>query len=134
MDSSYSGDFDFTGTLSAGEVRSDGEITAFYSSDIALKENINPIENALSKVMSLGGYNYDWKDSYVKDRGGIDGYFVRKSDVGVLAHEIEKVVPEAHAVRKDGTGAVRYEKIVPLLIEAIKDLNKEIKELKNSKT
>ena len=134
MGSSYSGDFDFTGTLSAGEVRSDGEITAFYSSDIALKENINPIENALSKVMSLGGYNYDWKDSYVKDRGGIDGYFVRKSDVGVLAHEIEKVVPEAHAVRKDGTGAVRYEKIVPLLIEAIKDLNKEIKELKNSKT
>ena len=134
MDNSYTGDFDFTGTLSAGEVRSDGEITAFYSSDIALKENINPIENALSKVMSLGGYNYDWKDSYVKDRGGIDGYFVRKSDVGVLAHEIEKVVPEAHAVRKDGTGAVRYEKIVPLLIEAIKDLNKEIKELKNSKT
>ena len=134
MGSSYSGDFDFTGTLSAGEVRSDGEVTAFYSSDIALKENINPIENALSKVMSLGGYNYDWKDSYVKDRGGIDGYFVRKSDVGVLAHEIEKVVPEAHAVRKDGTGAVRYEKIVPLLIEAIKDLNKEIKELKNSKT
>ena len=134
MDSSYSGDFDFTGTLSAGEVRSDGEITAFYSSDIALKENINPIENALSKVMSLGGYNYDWKDSYVKDRGGIDGYFVRKSDVGVLAHEIEKVVPEAHATREDGTGAVRYEKIVPLLIEAIKDLNKEIKELKNSKT
>ena len=134
MGSSYSGDFDFTGTLSAGEVRSDGEITAFYSSDIALKENINPIENALSKVMSLGGYNYDWKDSYVKDRGGIDGYFDRKSDDGVLAHEIEKVVPEAHAVRKDGTGAVRYEKIVPLLIEAIKDLNKEIKELKNSKT
>ena len=116
------------------EVRAAGEITAFSSSDIALKENINPIENALNKVMSLGGYNYDWKDSYVKDRGGIDGYFVRKSDVGVLAHEIEKVVPEAHAVRKDGTGAVRYEKIVPLLIEAIKDLNKEIKELKNSKT
>ena len=134
MGSSYSGDFDFTGTLSAGEVRSDGEITAFYSSDIALKENISPIENALSKVMYLGGFNYDWKDSYVKDRGGIDGYFVRKSDVGVLAHEIEKVVPEAHAVRKDGTGAVRYEKIVPLLIAAIKDLNKEIKELKNSKT
>ena len=116
------------------EVRAAGEITAFSSSDIALKENINPIENALNKVMSLGGYNYDWKDSYVKERGGIDGYFVRKSDVGVLAHEIEKVVPEAHATREDGTGAVRYEKIVPLLIEAIKDLNKEIKELKNSKT
>ena len=121
-------------SAASGEVRATGEITAFYSSDIALKENINPIENALSKVMSLGGYNYDWKDSYVKDRGGIDGYFVRKSDVGVLAHEIEKVVPEAHATREDGTGAVRYEKIVPLLIEAIKDLNKEIKELKNSKT
>ena len=121
-------------SAASGEVRATGEITAFYSSDIALKENINPIENALNKVMSLGGYNYDWKDSYVEKRGGIDGYFVRKSDVGVLAHEIEKVVPEAHAVRKDGTGAVRYEKIVPLLIEAIKDLNKENKELKNSKT
>ena len=121
-------------SATSGEVRATGEITAFYSSDIALKENINPIENALNKVMSLGGYNYDWKDSYVEKRGGIDGYFVRKSDVGVLAHEIEKVVPEAHATREDGTGAVRYEKIVPLLIEAIKDLNKEIKELKNSKT
>ena len=121
-------------SAASGEVRATGEITAFYSSDIALKENINPIENALNKVMSLGGYNYDWKDSYVEKRGGIDGYFVRKSDIGVLAHEVEKVVPEAHAVRKDGTGAVRYEKIVPLLIEAIKDLNKEIKELKNSKT
>ena len=121
-------------SAASGEVRATGEITAFYSSDIALKENINPIENALNKVMSLGGYNYDWKDSYVEKRGGIDGYFVRKSDVGVLAHEIEKVVPEAHATREDGTGAVRYEKIVPLLIEAIKDLNKEIKELKNSKT
>ena len=121
-------------SATSGEVRAIGEITAFYSSDIALKENINPIENALNKVMSLGGYNYDWKDSYVEKRGGIDGYFVRKSDVGVLAHEIEKVVPEAHATREDGTGAVRYEKIVPLLIEAIKDLNKEIKELKNSKT
>ena len=121
-------------SAASGEVRATGEITAFYSSDIALKENINPIENALNKVMLLGGYNYDWKDSYVEKRGGIDGYFVRKSDVGVLAHEIEKVVPEAHATREDGTGAVRYEKIVPLLIEAIKDLNKEIKELKNSKT
>ena len=121
-------------SAASGEVRATGEITAFYSSDIALKENINPIENALNKVMSLGGYNYDWKDSYVEKRGGIDGYFVRKSDIGVLAHEVEKVVPEAHATREDGTGAVRYEKIVPLLIEAIKDLNKEIKELKNSKT
>ena len=123
-----------TSTMASTEIRATGEITAFYSSDIALKENINPIENALNKVMSLGGYNYDWKDSYVEKRGGIDGYFVRKSDIGVLAHEVEKVVPEAHATREDGTGAVRYEKIVPLLIEAIKDLNKEIKELKNSKT
>ena len=55
--------------------------------------------------------------------------FFSKHDVGVIANEIEKVLPEAVGVREDGIKAVKYERIVPLLIEAIKEQNKTIKEL-----
>jgi hypothetical protein len=56
---------------------------------------------------------------------------MRKQDVGVLAHELKEVLPEVVAERKSGTLAVRYEKIVPLLIESIRELKKEVEDLKN---
>ena len=118
-------------TVQFAEVRSTGNVIAYYSSDLALKENINPIDNALNKVMSLGGYNFDWKDSHIKERGGEDGFFVKKSDVGIIAQEVQKVLPEAVGQRDDGTLGVRYEQIVPLLIESIKELKSEIESLKS---
>ena len=54
-------------------------------------------------------------------------------DVGVLAQEVEKVLPEVVVTRDSGYKAVRYEKMVPLLIESIKELKAEIEELKKSK-
>ena len=54
-------------------------------------------------------------------------------DVGVLAQEVEKVLPEVVTTRDNGYKAVRYEKMVPLLIESIKEINAEIDELKKSK-
>jgi len=120
-----------TSTVTFGEVRSSGDITAFYSSDYALKENINPISNALDKVSQLGGYNFDWKDSHIESRGGIDNMFVKKSDVGIIAQEVQKVLPEAVGERKDGTLGVRYELLVPLLVESIKELKSEIESLKS---
>jgi hypothetical protein len=106
----------------SGEIRAINEVTAYYGSDISLKENINPISNPLEKLMTIGGYNFDWKDKVIKDRGGEDGFFVRKNDVGILAQEIEKVIPEIVVTRKDGTKAVKYEKIIPLLIESVKEI------------
>ena len=113
-----------------GEIRASNNITAHYSSDIGLKENLNPIKNSIEKIQAISGYNFDWKDEVVKERGGEDDYFVRKSDVGVVAQEIEAILPEACATRPDGTKAVRYEQLVPLLIEGIKELKAEIEELK----
>ena len=118
-------------TVTFGEVRSSGDIIAYYSSDLALKENISPIDNALNKVMSIGGYNFDWKDSHLEDRGGVDGMFVKKKDIGIIAQEVQKVLPEAVGKREDGTLGVRYEQIVPLLIESIKELKSEIESLKS---
>ena len=81
--------------------------------------------------MSIGGYNFDWKDSHLEDRGGVDGMFVKKKDIGIIAQEVQKVLPEAVGERKDGTLGVRYEQIVPLLIESIKELKSEIESLKS---
>jgi len=106
----------------SGEIRATDNITAYYSSDIAFKENISPIENALEKLDKISGVTFDWTDDFVKDRGGEDGYFVRKKDVGVIAQELQKVLPEVVAERTDGTLAVKYDRIIPLLIQAIKEL------------
>ena len=113
-----------------GEIRATNEITAYYSSDLNLKENIQLIEQPLTLINQIRGVYFDWKDSFINYRGGEDGYFVRKHDVGVIAQEIEKVLPEIVATRPDGFKAVKYEKIVPLLIESIKELYKEIENLK----
>ena len=116
-------------TVQFAEVRSSGDVIAYYSSDFALKENINPIANALDKVSQLGGYNFDWKDTHLETRGGLDDMFVKKSDVGIIAQEVQKVLPEAVGKREDGTLGVRYELLVPLLVESIKELSEKVKEL-----
>jgi hypothetical protein len=108
-----------------GEIRAQGDITAFYSSDERLKENIQPIVDALSKVESISGNTYDWKEGFetIHSHTG--------HDIGVIAQEIEKVLPEVVTNRETGYKAVQYEKIVPLLIEAIKELSAKVKELES---
>jgi hypothetical protein len=113
-----------------GEIRATNDVTAFYSSDKSLKENIKNIENPLEKVNQINGVTFDWTEDYIKQHGGEDQYFVRKNDVGVIAQEIEKVLPQVVATREDGIKAVKYDRIVALLIEAVKELKKEIEELK----
>lgn len=115
------------GTAGAtGEIRATGEITAFYTSDATLKENVKPIEDALAKLSQIRGVSFDWTESYIEARGGEDNFFVRKHDVGVIAQEVKAVFPEVVATRENGTLAVRYEKLVPLLIQAINELNQKI--------
>nr|DAP25012.1 MAG TPA: Neck appendage like protein [Bacteriophage sp.] len=111
----------YCGTLNANnkliaqdEIISSGDITAF--SDIRLKTNIEKIENALDKVCQLSGYTYDMND---------------KRRTGVIAQEVEKVLPEVVQDREDGYKTVAYGNMIGLLIEAIKELKEEIKVIKN---
>ena len=89
------------------------------------------IDHALEKLNNIRGVQFDWKDSHIQQRGGEDGYFVRKHDVGVIAQEVEQVLPEIVAKKENGTLGVRYEKLVSLLIEAVKELDSKVKSLEN---
>ena len=113
----------------AGRLDCSNDVVAFSTSDKRLKENIKPLDNALNKVMQINGVEFDWKKLTEKEKETIHGNKGR--DVGVIAQEIEKVLPEVVTQRDNGYKAVKYEKIVPLLIEAIKEQQKQIEELKN---
>lgn len=107
-----------------GTIIATGDITAFGSfSDIHRKENINKIENALEKVMKLSGYTFNYIDA------------PEKPMTGVIAQEVEEVLPEVvyDTFAQDGTEtkAVRYGNMMGLIIEAIKELQNEIAELKS---
>ncbi len=120
---------DASGT--AGEIRATNDITAFFSSDVALKENIINIPSPLEMLKKINGVFFDWKDSFINSKGGEDGYFVRKRDVGVIAQDVEKVMPEIVGTRPDGIKAVKYDRLVSVLIEAVKELTDEVNKLKN---
>ena len=110
----------------AGELRAADEVTAYYSSDERLKENITTIEDALDKVNAIRGVEFDWKADHIKKRGGEDGYFVRKHDVGILAQDVKKVCLEVVAEKEDGTLGVKYEKLIGLLVQAINELSAKV--------
>jgi len=114
----------------AGAIYATGNITAFFSSDRILKENIRDIPDALNKVCAIGGKLFDWTDDYLSQRGGADGYFVQKSDFGVIAQDVEAQLPVAVRKREDGTLAVDYEKMCALAFAAIAELRAEVDELK----
>jgi hypothetical protein len=117
--------------LIKGDLNVTGDITAFYgSSDERLKENIKPINNALDKVAQIRGVEFDWTDDYIAKKNDFAESLINKHDVGVIAQEVEKVLPEVVTDREDGYKAVKYDKIIPLLIEAIKDLKAEVESLK----
>jgi hypothetical protein len=99
-----------------------GDVVAFHTSDITLKENITRIPDALDKVSSLSGNTFTW----------IKGHkYEGQDDTGVIAQEVEALgLPGLTTTRDDGTKAVRYERLIPVLIEAIKELKAEIDILK----
>ena len=117
----------------AGEIRATDNITGYYSSDSRLKENIVNIDGALEKVSMLKGVTFDWCEDYIKERGGEDGYFIKKHDTGLIAQDVQQVLPEIVRKKKDGYLGVQYDKMVGLLVEAIKELRTEINELKSKR-
>jgi len=104
-----------------------GDITAF-ASDIRLKTNIRPIENALSKVCSLSGFTYNFNGIAANL-----GLLSEDRIAGVSAQEVLKVLPEAvkPAPVNSEYLTVQYEKLIPLLIEAIKELQEKVKTLES---
>jgi hypothetical protein len=115
----------------SGEIRALNNITAYYTSDRRYKENVRPIPAAVDKVLAIGGKLFDWTDEYIGEHGGVDGYFVRKNDFGVIAQDVEAVLPEAVRTRENGTLAVDYEKLCSLAFAAIVELKAEIEQLKS---
>ena len=112
-----------TPSTTVGRIDAANDIVAFSTSDIRLKDNIKSIDKALDKVNSIQGIEFDWIEK--EEVHGNSGH-----DIGVIAQEIEEILPDVVTTRDSGYKAVKYEKIVPLLIEAIKDLSKQVDGLK----
>ena len=102
-----------------GSLTVSGDITAFFTSDERLKDNIRTIDDPLQKIISISGNTFDWNDKSNKF-----GH-----DVGLIAQEVNTVLPEAVIERDDGYLAVDYNKVIPLLVEAVKDLSAKIDSL-----
>lgn len=83
-------------------------------------------------LCQIRGVRYDWCQVYIDHQGGEDGYFVRRADVGVIAQEVEAILPEIVGENAQGHKAVRYERLTALLIEAVKELKSEIDEFKRA--
>lgn len=98
-----------TGNLS---VSGDVDAANFNTtSDIALKENLNIINSPLDKIAQLNGYTFNWKEN-------------KKEAIGIVAQEVEKVFPELVVTGTDGVKRVNYDSLIPVMLEAIKELAK----------
>jgi len=107
-----------------GSISATGNITAFATSDERLKENIIEISKPLDKINEIKGVFFNWKE------GHEDIHQFKGEDIGVIAQDVEKVVPHITKMNSvNGYYGVRYEKLTPLLIEAIKELNKKVDKL-----
>ena len=103
----------------------EGDVVAFSSSDMTLKENISPIQNALNMINSISGNTFAWKSG-----AGVIGE--GELDTGIIAQEVEALgLPGVSKKRGDGTLGVRYDRLIPVLIEAIKELTKKVDSLEN---
>jgi Chaperone of endosialidase len=108
-----------------GKVEASGDIVGFSTSDERLKENIKIIENATDKLSRIRGVKFDWKKEF-EYLHGFEG-----SDIGVIAQDVEVEFPEAIKQRETGYLAVRYEKLIGLLIAGFNEQSKKIKELES---
>jgi len=98
----------------AGTIYATGNITA--NSDLTLKKNLELITNPTDKLMQLNGYSYQWKED--------DSH-----QYGVIAQEVEKILPYAVSTGNDGIKGVSYNQIIPVLIEAVKEQKAKIENL-----
>ena len=122
----YNGSWKIGTTSSGATVVGDLNST----SDIRYKKNIQPIDNALEKVQSLKGVTFDWDNDAFKETEHTKKPEFTERATGVIAQDVEKVLPEAVRENSDGFKNVAYGNMVGLLIEAIKEQQTQIDELK----
>jgi hypothetical protein len=105
----------------------DGAIygTSYSGSDVRMKNNIKPIQNALALVQDLQGVSFNWKTEEYKDKNLDKG-----KQIGLVAQDVEKVLPELVKTDTEGYKAIAYEKLTAVLVEALKEQQKEIQTLK----
>ena len=113
-----------TGTVSSGEIHAASDIVAYSGSDKRLKTNIQPIQDPLTKLQKIGGYTFDWIPNQ-------DIHSHTGNDIGVIAQEIEEVLPEITTTRDNGYKAVKYEKLTAYLIECVKAQQTHIQQLED---
>ena len=111
-----------TTSLVAEFVYAKQDLVANFSSDQQLKDQIIKIDTALDKVESIGGYQFVWNNNIGDMRAGTPDY-------GVIAQELEDVLPHAVDINSRGHKTVNYNSLIPLLIEAVKELSARVKEL-----
>ena len=99
-----------------------GSEPTFVDSDINLKTNISLIQSPIKSLESIRGVNFKWKEESKKSG----------EDQGLIAQEVEKIIPSAVKKGEDGYLKVDYTKLVPFLLEAVKDLSKRVKELEKN--
>ena len=113
-----------TSAVTFASVSATGDVVAYSSSDRRLKDNIKNIENPIEKVQSLNGVTWEWNSN-------ADELQQSLPTVGVIAQEVEEVLPQLVHNRENGYKGVDYAKLTGLLIEAIKEQQKQIDELKS---
>ena len=108
--------------ITADNIIARDDIVAASSSDKQLKSNILKIDTALDKVELIGGYQFEWNQRIGDFRAGTKDY-------GVIAQEVEQILPEAVTINSRGYKTVNYNSLIPLLIEAVKELSGRVKDL-----
>ena len=111
-----------------GNIHAGGDLVAFSSSDINLKKDISPIQNALDMINRLSGNTFTWNVGLTD----LAPYDNGTKDTGILAQEVEALgLPGVTTTRGDGVKAVRYDRLIPVLIEAVKELTAKVNTLEN---
>ena len=107
-----------------GTITATGDITAFFTSDIRHKNNVQLIDNALDKVNALNGVTWEWNDD-------VDEVTKQTPKTGLIAQDVLDVLPEVVKTRENGFLALDYSKMIGLLVEAIKEQDIVIQKLKS---
>jgi hypothetical protein len=108
-------------------VKGNGDVwskTNYYYSDYNLKENIDSLENSLNKIKQLKGVKYNFKASFVGNAPSV-------TELGLLAQDVEQILPEVVSTNDNGIKGIAYQNLIPVLIEAIKELDAKNAKLEN---
>ena len=108
-----------TTTLEVDTVHARSDLIGNYSSDQRLKDNVLVIDSALNKVNNISGYSFMWNHKINDHREGTKDY-------GVIAQEIENILPDAVSINSQGNKTVNYNALIPLLVEAVKELSAKV--------